>query len=395
MENNSVVPLNGLLLTAILFFISFSLFAQVGIGTTSPLATLDVRAINHNGAVSATDGVLVPRVNDLVTSGSQDGQLVYLIEDTGNFKKGLHYWDGGKWVSFVENGNSSIAETVVNPDAMIPGAPTAAISFPYNIYTPIPDPGSIVIPMVVSGVSGATAIVTIRFTITHAFDGDIEIYLTSPTGQVLRLTDDNGSSNDNYINTNFTDAAATNITAGSAPFTGDFKPQGGGSGNISTLGGFNGFNPNGTWNITVTDDDSVISGGLNSFTLRISGSTPSNWIAIGEVAMDYFDDSAIIVQSTYSGDPSDLNGVKTALTRSTSTVVAGTSAASLPGTILNYSSASPSIIGNAWVNTFNQARNVGLTNNTTYYYQLWRQGNIEAPIASNETFSIIPIRIPQ
>ena len=373
-----------------LSLLSFNGYAQVGIGTITPQSTLDVRAVNHNGAVTATDGILAPRVNSLITDGTQEGQLVYLIADINNFKKGFHYWNGSRWKSLSTNSSSSVAERVVNPDVVISGA----IPFFFSTVTPIPDPGSINIPIVVSGLTGTTTLVTILFNITHNWDDDIEIFLKAPTGQVLRLTDDNGGSNDNYTNTNFTDAAAINITSGSPPFTGDFKPQGGGTGTISTLAGFNGLNPNGTWIITVTDDGAIMEGTLDSFTLSVA-TNPSRWVSLGEVAINYLDDTAIIVQSTYSGDPMDLNGVKTALTRSESSVAAGTLAITLPGVALNYASSSPSGTGNVWVNTFNQARDVGLTNNATYYYQLWRQGNIENPIASNETFSIIPMRIQQ
>lgn len=390
MKNSHIPQLQPYILFGLIFLFPFILLAQVGIGTITPESTLDVRAVNHNGTVTATDGILAPRVNSLATAGSLDGQLVYLIADVGNFKQGFHYWNGSRWKSFSPNSSSSIAERIVNPDVVISGA----IPFYFSTVTPIPDPGSINIPIVVSGLTGTTTLVSILFNITHNWDDDIEIYLRAPTGQVLRLTDDNGGSDDNYWNTNFTDAAPINITAGSPPFTGNYRPQGGGSGTISTLAGFNGLNPNGTWTITVTDDGAIMVGTLDSFTLSIA-TNPSSWVSLGEVAIDYLDETAIIVQSTYSGDPMDLNGVKTALTRSTSSVAPGTAALTLPGTVLNYASASPSGTGNVWVNTFNQARNVGLTNNTTYYYQLWRQGNIEAPVASNETFSIVPMRIQQ
>ncbi len=71
--------------------------AQVGVNTENPETTLDVRALNHLGAVSPTDGVTVPRVSDLAAAGIANGQLVYLIADNGSFTKGFHYWDGAIW----------------------------------------------------------------------------------------------------------------------------------------------------------------------------------------------------------------------------------------------------------------------------------------------------------
>ncbi|WP_445721925.1 hypothetical protein [Flavobacterium sp.] len=79
--------------------------SQVGINTTTPESTLDVRAVNHNGAVTAKDGLLTPRVNDLTANGSQNGQLVYLIENNVSYLKGFYYWDGIAWVAIVSNVN--------------------------------------------------------------------------------------------------------------------------------------------------------------------------------------------------------------------------------------------------------------------------------------------------
>lgn len=86
----------------ILLVHSFS-FAQVGLNTTSPEATLDIRGKNHLGTVSSTDGVLVPRVNTLSVNGTINGQLVYLIVDSGSLKKGFHYWNGIAWTAITKD----------------------------------------------------------------------------------------------------------------------------------------------------------------------------------------------------------------------------------------------------------------------------------------------------
>lgn len=79
----------------IIAFISISpcFFGQMGINTPTPQTTLDVRAKNHAGPVTANDGVLVPRVSNLITNGSVVGQLVYLLGDPGGF----YFWDGTQW----------------------------------------------------------------------------------------------------------------------------------------------------------------------------------------------------------------------------------------------------------------------------------------------------------
>lgn len=83
--------------------ISSYVSGQVGINTTSPESSLDVRAKNHSGstpgAVTSTDGVLVPRVNSLSVNGSVNGQLVYLVANAGGFSQGFHYWNGTTWTA--------------------------------------------------------------------------------------------------------------------------------------------------------------------------------------------------------------------------------------------------------------------------------------------------------
>lgn len=95
----------------ILFLLlSINIFSQngnVGINTSAPQATLDIRGKNDTtpasaatpGGVAATDGILVPRVSDLATNGTINGQLVYLVADTTTpaFTKGFYYWNGTVW----------------------------------------------------------------------------------------------------------------------------------------------------------------------------------------------------------------------------------------------------------------------------------------------------------
>lgn len=78
----------------------------------------------------------------------------------------------------------------------------------------------------VAGVPGGSTLQSMSVNFTHTFDGDIDMYLISPAGAILELSTDNGSSGDNFTNTVFSDGAATNITSGTAPFTGTFRPEG-------------------------------------------------------------------------------------------------------------------------------------------------------------------------
>lgn len=114
-----------LILPIILLHFFNRISAQIGINTTSPETTLDIRSKNHLGAVTATDGVLVPRVNALSTNGSVNGQLVFLVADVGSFTAGFHYWNGSAWTPFGSGATNWYAAGTTNDAG---GTKTGAIS---------------------------------------------------------------------------------------------------------------------------------------------------------------------------------------------------------------------------------------------------------------------------
>ena len=79
-----------LLLSAALFAASFTAFAQVGIGTTDPKATLDIKSnVSEATAYTLGNGVLVPRFDVLpAVAGADEGELVYVNG------LGLYYYTG-------------------------------------------------------------------------------------------------------------------------------------------------------------------------------------------------------------------------------------------------------------------------------------------------------------
>ncbi len=95
----------------ILFFLSFfgslNVSAQVGIGTTSPNAQLDIQASNQ-ATPANTDGILIPKVDEYPASNPtalQDGMLIYAT-GAGAPAKGFYYWDNAltAWVPFGGGG---------------------------------------------------------------------------------------------------------------------------------------------------------------------------------------------------------------------------------------------------------------------------------------------------
>ncbi|WP_460220150.1 zinc-dependent metalloprotease [Psychroserpens sp. MEBiC05023] len=122
-------------------------------------------------------------------------------------------------------------------------------------------------PTVISTVSVVPDVpildINVTIDISHTWVNDLDITLTSPAGTVVELTSDNGANNTaNYTNTVFDQEASTSITAGSAPFTGSFVPEG----DLSTLYGEMSA---GDWVLTVFDDTNQDGGSINEFTVQI------------------------------------------------------------------------------------------------------------------------------
>ena len=88
---------------------------------------------------------------------------------------------------------------------------------------------------------------TFLMNITTDHPGSLQISLTSPAGTTLMLSAFNGAGGQNYTNTEFNYWTWASITTGSAPFTGQFQPQGG------TFDVFAGQLADGPWVITVVD----------------------------------------------------------------------------------------------------------------------------------------------
>ena len=71
----------------------YSLFSQVGVGNTSPQATLDISASNTSSPAN-NDGILIPRMSNFPSApgATRDGLLIFYT-GTGADGKGFYYWD--------------------------------------------------------------------------------------------------------------------------------------------------------------------------------------------------------------------------------------------------------------------------------------------------------------
>ena len=106
--------------------------------------------------------------------------------------------------------------------------------------------------------------VNVTVNITHPWIGDLELILISPEGTQITLVESRFDEGDNYTNTVFDDEAVLNFSAGSAPYTGSFKPQ-------NSLELFNNENSFGEWILKAIDNGPADIGTIDNWSISICG----------------------------------------------------------------------------------------------------------------------------
>ena len=129
-------------------------------------------------------------------------------------------------------------------------------SFSQSFYqlenTGIPDDGTdITFEMSVTGlpdvIDADFGLESVCFNINHTWDSDLDVKLIAPDGSAFILVSGVGWGEVNFTNTCLNDYADEFITAGSAPYSGVWKP-------IGDMGVVNnGQNPNGIWKLYIYD----------------------------------------------------------------------------------------------------------------------------------------------
>lgn len=145
--------------------------------------------------------------------------------------------------------------------------------------------------------TGAFEITDINVTvnITHTFDGDLTLILTSPSGASAILSAENGGGGDNFTATVFDDDGSTPIQGGSAPFTGNFIPE-------EPLSIFNGESSGGAWTLNVADGTVFDTGTIDSWSLEVCG------LEQDDADADGIPDDADNCPNTANTDQADLDG---------------------------------------------------------------------------------------
>jgi subtilisin-like proprotein convertase family protein len=189
----------------------------------------------------------------------------------------------GTWTLTIqddENGAGGTLNSWSLDLTTLPTSPTtvAATAGANNTVVPIPTGPSIVASQVnISGAGKYLLDVDAITALQHTWSADLDMTLTSPAGTVVTLTTDNGAGNDNVFDGTrwdddanpggqvpytsndgmVTDTAYANLTPNST-----LTPE-------EPLGAFIGEDPNGTWMLTIRDDQAGDDGALNSLELQL------------------------------------------------------------------------------------------------------------------------------
>ncbi|MET4578580.1 IPTL-CTERM sorting domain-containing protein [Ottowia thiooxydans] len=171
----------------------------------------------------------------------------------------------------------------------LPTAPQVqTVTYAQNTPTAIADVATSSSTLLVAGAGASILDVKVTTYIQHTFSADLDITLVSPGGTAVTLTTDNAAGNDNVFNgTVWYDKANP---AGQVPYTTNdglasdhayvnntlaspLVPEG-------ALGALMGQDPNGTWQLNITDDLAGDTGLLTSWSLEVTTATcPSPLIA--------------------------------------------------------------------------------------------------------------------
>lgn len=223
----------------------------------------------NNGLINAGTVIFA---NVTTLSGTGTSNFGQILTGGGGFAAGTHAINlSGNFKAF---GNITGTNTLTMNGTtqaitrFIEGAPASTASLSPALA--IPDNGC--------GVGYTTSVINIPTSttitdlnvvvnISHTYNSDLQIYLIAPNGLSTELSTTNGSSGDNYSNTQFSDEAPTAIASLSGVatnnITGPYRPEG-------WLGFLDGLNTLGNWTLAVCDKFLSDTGTLNSWSLEIN-----------------------------------------------------------------------------------------------------------------------------
>ncbi len=164
--------------------------------------------------------------------------------------------------------------------------------------------------------------VVVTVELSHTWLSDLRIAIVSPSGTEVLLFNRRGGSGDNLTDTRFDDAASLPIGAGTAPFSGSFRPE-------APLAALAGEDGEGTWTLEIADLVVQDTGTLRSWSIEVTGDPAGGGGPVAHAGRD---------QSVCGGELVKLEGTAS---RGTSLTYAWAQLAGDPVTLLDPSAVTP------------------------------------------------------
>jgi len=237
---------------------NFSANAKIGTGVSDANATSTGSLGVYNG-LAFNNGTLYPVwADNSVSQGDPD--IFTAVSTFGQVTTNVGY--------FTPAFDATTLPLIV-PGPHIVGTPQSSSSSASQNILPIPDLGTVTSTITINDPTAVASDLSVHLNILHGNDSDLIISLSSPNGSTVILSNHEGGTGQNFIDTIFDDLASTAISAGTAPFTGRFSPD-------SPLSAFNGTPLNGTWTLTVTDTVAGNTGTLVNWSMNYRAGNADN-----------------------------------------------------------------------------------------------------------------------
>ncbi|MFS4469422.1 beta strand repeat-containing protein [Maribacter sp. 2210JD10-5] len=325
-------------------------------------ANIDVLTVSGNKVLNGSDTSTTSTwtTSPIDISGYTNVQFSLDVTSGGGLDSGIDVFriqyriDGGTYVEIENTSGDTSPSEPIDPSYSVTGLSGNTLEFRITMYntfsgeyyridnvlvqgttgceTRTSSPGTFItngapVSETLTGfATGTITDVNVTLNIAHTYDEDLNISLTSPDGTTIDLSSGNGGQFNNYTNTVFDDDAGTAITAGSAPFTGSFRPEG-------SLSSFNGEEASGTWTLTIVDTFNQDDGTLNNFSIEVcTAAVPTTPVlTIDDVTVNEGDGNAVFTVTHTGGSTSGPFNVN--YTTNNSTAVAGDDYSAAVGTL--------------------------------------------------------------
>jgi subtilisin-like proprotein convertase family protein len=239
-------------------------YRSTDLGTTwtkfgNGLPTCQVRDIEYSPQTRILAAATHGRGVWEILTAPPPGEIFGTVYQDSNANGTLNTGEPGLagWTVFRDDNNNGVIDNYGTTNFNAPGLPIA-----------LPDHNTTTSSLTVSGLLGAITDVNLTLNITHMSDNNLQVFLTDPAGTKVTMFANIGGTGQNFTNTILDDEATVDITSGSAPFTGTYRPR-------QPLSLLDGQSPNGTWTLTVTDTNIGNTGTLNSWSIAVTTGEPT------------------------------------------------------------------------------------------------------------------------